>query len=60
MAKWIAKATSKHKGALRKQAKAAGRSTSGFVSHVMANKGHYSSQTVKRAALARTLMRMHH
>ena len=55
--KWIQKAI-KNPGSFTKQAQAAGMSVSGFRNKVLANKGDYSSTTVKRANLAKTLSRM--
>mgnify|MGYP001605017067 CR=1 FL=1 len=50
----------KHPGAFKRKAKAAGQSTASFRAHVLANKGHYSAQTVRQANLAKTLSKMHH
>jgi hypothetical protein len=55
--KWIQKAI-KHPGAFTAQAKKAGMSVSGFRDKVLANKSAYSSTTVKRANLAKTLSKM--
>jgi len=52
---WIKKATSKNPGAFKRQAKAAGMSTSAFANKVMANKDDYNAKTEKRASLAKTL-----
>jgi hypothetical protein len=54
---WIQKAI-KNPGSFTKQAQAAGMSVSGFRNKVLANKGNYSSTTVKRANLAKTLSKM--
>ena len=56
--KWIQKAVSKNPGSFTKQAQSAGMSVSGFRNKVLANKGDYSSTTVKRANLAKTLSKM--
>ena len=56
---WIQKATSKNKGAFKKQAQRAGMSTGAFARKVKAApKGKYSARTVKRANLASTLGKM--
>ena len=55
---WIQKAVSKNPGSFTKQAQAAGMSVAGFRNKVLANKGNYSSTTVKRANLAKTLSKM--
>jgi hypothetical protein len=55
---WIQKAVSKNPGSFTKQAQSAGMSVSAFRNKVLANKGDYSSTTVKRANLAKTLSRM--
>lgn len=55
--KWIQKAI-KHPGSFTKQAQAAGMSVAGFRNKVLANKSAYSSTTVKRANLAKTLAGM--
>lgn len=55
---WIQKAVSKNPGSFTKQAQSAGMSVSGFRNKVLANKGDYSSTTVKRANLAKTLSKM--
>lgn len=55
--KWIQKAI-KHPGSFTKQAQAAGMSVAGFRNKVLANKSAYSSTTVKRANLAKTLAKM--
>lgn len=55
---WIQKAVSKNPGSFTKQAQAAGMSVSAFRNKVLANKGDFSSTTVKRANLAKTLSRM--
>lgn len=55
--KWIQGAIKKP-GSFTKQAQAAGMSVAGFRNKVLANKGDYSSTTVKRANLAKTLSRM--
>ena len=52
---WIKKATSKNPGAFKRQAKAAGMSTSAFANKVLANKDDYNAKTEKRANLAKTL-----
>jgi hypothetical protein len=54
---WIKKAISKP-GSFTKQAKAAGMSVPAFRDKVLANKDKYSSTTVKRANLAKTLSKM--
>lgn len=54
---WIQKAI-KHPGSFTKQAQAAGMSVSAFRNKVLANKSAYSSTTVRRANLAKTLSRM--
>ena len=56
--KWIQKAVSKNPGSFTKQAQSAGMSVSGFRNKVLANKSNYSSTTVKRANLAKTLSKM--
>jgi len=56
--KWIQKAVSKNPGSFTAQAKRAGMSTSAFRDKVLANKGKFSSTTVKRANLAKTLSKM--
>lgn len=55
--KWIQGAIKKP-GSFTKQAQAAGMSVSAFRNKVLANKGDYSSTTVKRANLAKTLSKM--
>ena len=55
---WIQKAVSKNPGSFTKQAQSAGMSVSGFRNKVLANKGDYSSTTVKRANLAKTLSKL--
>jgi len=55
---WIQKAVSKNPGSFTKQAKSAGMSVAGFRDKVLANKSDYSSTTVKRANLAKTLSKM--
>ena len=55
--KWIQKAI-KHPGSFTKQAQAAGMSVAGFRNKVLANKSAYSSTTVRRANLAKTLSGM--
>jgi hypothetical protein len=55
--KWIQKAIQKP-GSFTAQAKRAGMSTSAFREKVLANKGKFSSTTVKRANLAKTLSKM--
>ena len=55
--KWIQKAI-KHPGSFTKQAQAAGMSVAGFRNKVLANKSAYSSTTVRRANLAKTLAGM--
>ena len=52
---WIAKATSKHRGAFRKQAKKAGMSTAAFAVCVLKKGSKASTTTKRRANLARTL-----
>lgn len=52
---WIKKATSKNPGAFKRQAKAAGMSTTAFANKVLANKDDYNAKTEKRANLAKTL-----
>ena len=54
---WIQSAIKKP-GSFTKQAKAAGMSVSGFKNKVLANKGDYSTTTVRRANLANTLSKM--
>ena len=54
---WIQKAI-KNPGSFTKQAQAAGMSVSAFRNKVLANKSAYSSTTVRRANLAKTLSRM--
>jgi hypothetical protein len=54
---WIQKAI-KNPGSFTKQAQSAGMSVSAFRNKVLANKGDYSSTTVKRANLAKTLSKM--
>lgn len=56
--KWIQKAVSKNPGSFTKQAQSAGMSVSGFRNKVLATKSDYSSTTVKRANLAKTLSKM--
>ena len=56
--KWIQGAIKKP-GSFTKQAQAAGMSVSAFRNKVLANKGDYSSTTVRRANLAKTLSKMH-
>jgi hypothetical protein len=55
--KWIQKAI-KHPGSFTKQAQSAGMSVAGFRNKVLANKSNYSSTTVRRANLAKTLSKM--
>jgi len=55
--KWIQSAI-KNPGSFTKQAQAAGMSVAGFRNKVLANKSAYSSTTVKRANLAKTLSKM--
>lgn len=55
--KWIQKAIQKP-GSFTAQAKRAGMSTSAFREKVLASKGKFSSTTVKRANLAKTLSKM--
>jgi hypothetical protein len=55
---WIKKAVSKNPGSFTAQAKRAGMSTSSFRDKVLANKEKFSSTTVKRANLAKTLSGM--
>lgn len=55
--KWIQKAIKKP-GSFTAQAKRAGMSTSSFRDKVLANKEKFSSTTVKRANLAKTLSKM--
>lgn len=55
--KWIQKAI-KNPGSFTKQAQSAGMSTAGFKNKVLANKGDYSTTTVRRANLANTLSKM--
>ena len=55
--KWIQGAI-KNPGSFTKQAQSAGMSVSGFRNKVLANKSDYSSTTVKRANLAKTLSKM--
>jgi hypothetical protein len=55
---WIQKAVSKNPGSFTKQAQSAGMSVAGFRNKVLANKSDYSSTTVKRANLAKTLSKM--
>jgi hypothetical protein len=52
---WIKKATSKNPGAFKRQAKAAGMSTSAFANKVLSNKDNFNATTEKRANLAKTL-----
>jgi hypothetical protein len=52
---WIKKATSKNPGAFKRQAKAAGMSTSAFANKVLSNKDDFNATTEKRANLAKTL-----
>ena len=54
---WI-KGAIKKPGSFTKQAQAAGMSVTGFRNKVLANKSAYSSTTVKRANLAKTLAGM--
>ena len=56
--KWIQNAIRKP-GSFTAQAKRAGMSVSAFRNKVLANKGDFSSTTVRRANLAKTLSRMH-
>lgn len=56
--KWIQKAVSKNPGSFTKQAQAAGMSVAAFRNKVLSNKGAYSSTTIKRANLAKTLSKM--
>jgi hypothetical protein len=55
---WIKKAVSKNPGSFTAQAKRASMTTSAFGKKVLANKGDFSSTTVKRANLAKTLSKM--
>lgn len=55
---WIKKAVSKNPGSFTAQAKKAGMSVPAFRDKVLANKSAYSSTTVKRANLAKTLAKM--
>lgn len=55
---WIKKAVSKNPGSFTAQAKKAGMSVPAFRDKVLANKSAYSSTTVKRANLAKTLSKM--
>jgi hypothetical protein len=55
--KWIQKAIKKP-GSFTAQAKKAGMSTSAFRDKVLSNKEKFSSTTVKRANLAKTLSKM--
>lgn len=55
--KWIQNAIKKP-GSFTKQAKAAGMSTSSFRDKVLSNKEKFSSTTVRRANLAKTLSKM--
>jgi hypothetical protein len=55
---WIKKAVSKNPGSFTAQAKKAGMSVPAFRDKVLANKSDYSSTTVKRANLAKTLSKM--
>lgn len=52
---WIARATSKNKGAFRRQAKRAGMSTSAYARKVTKSGSKASAKTKRRANLARTL-----
>ena len=54
---WIQKAI-KHPGSFTKQAQSAGMSVPAFRDKVLSNKSAYSSTTVKRANLAKTLAKM--
>jgi hypothetical protein len=54
--KWIQQAVSKHPGAFRKQAQAAGESTAQYAQEHKDDKG----TTGRRARLALSLMSMHH
>lgn len=56
--KWIQKAVSKNPGSFTAQAKKAGMSVPAFRDKVLSNKSAYSSTTVKRANLAKTLSKM--
>jgi hypothetical protein len=56
--KWIQKAVSKNPGSFTAQANKAGMSVPAFRDKVLSNKGAYSSTTVKRANLAKTLAGM--
>ena len=56
--KWIQKAVSKNPGSFTAQANKAGMSVPAFRDKVLSNKGAYSSTTVKRANLAKTLSGM--
>lgn len=55
---WIKKAVSKNPGSFTAQAKRAGMSVPAFRDKVLSNKESYSSTTVKRANLAKTLSKM--
>lgn len=55
---WIKKAVSKNPGSFTAQAKRAGMSTSAFRDKVLSSKKNFSSTTVKRAQLAKTLSKM--
>ena len=55
---WIAKATSKNKGAFGKQAKRAGMSTAAFAAKSLRKGSSASTRTKRRASLARTLMKI--
>lgn len=55
---WIKKAVSKNPGSFTAQAKKAGMSVPAFRDKVLANKEKFSSTTVKRANLAKTLSKM--
>lgn len=55
---WIKKAVSKNPGSFTAQAKKEGMSVPAFRDKVLSNKEKYSSTTVKRANLAKTLSKM--
>jgi len=55
---WISKATSKNRGAFRRQAARAGKSTAAYAKEVLKAGSKASTTTKRRAALAQTLRKM--
>jgi hypothetical protein len=56
--KWIQGAVSKHPGAFKAKAKAAGKSTAGYASSVLKEGSKASTKTKRQAALAQTLSKI--